>query len=347
MSKIAILHDRFMSVGGGEFVAQELSNLFNAPIYTAYFDNSLTEYFDVHPIEIGSKRLKRTPIGTALSAFDFEQLNLSEYDILISSGLLSRAYIPATDQITINYIHSPGRWLYDLHGFRIRKITSIVRPLVSVYAQWWRQWDLTVNNYIDYYIANSELIQSRIKRYLGRESQVIYPPIDTCKYHNNGDHGYYLFIGRLDNEKRILETVNGCIRAGVTLKIIGTGKLGSKIRKYPQIELLGNVSEQDKIEHLSKCKGVLYPAINEDFGMVPIEALASGKPFLCTDGGYPAMLVNKLNCGFVNHNIDYLASSIKQFNQMEFDSKYLQNQSKQFDISEFRRKFKQLVEDVQ
>lgn len=350
MSKIAILHDRFMSVGGGEFVAQELSNLFNAPIYTAYFDNSLTEYFNVHPIEIGSKRLKRTPIGTALSTFDFEQLDLSDYDIIISSGLLSRAYIPSADQITINYIHSPGRWLYDLHSFRIRKIPSIVRPLVSVYAQWWRQWDLTVNNYIDYYIANSELIQSRIKRYLGRESQVIYPPIDTGKYHNECDDGFYLFLSRLDHEKRALETIQACIDLDVSLIVIGTGKLEKQCRKISKghkINMLGNVSEQLKIELLSRCKGVIYPAINEDFGMVPIEALASGKPFLCTGGGYPAMLVNKFNCGFVNYNIDYLASSIKQFGRMEFDIEYLQKQSKQFDISEFKQKFKQLVGGVQ
>ena len=345
MSKIAILHDRFMSVGGGEFVAQELSNLFNAPIYTAYFENSLTEYFDVHPIEIGSKRLKRTPIGTALSTFDFEQLDLSDYDIIISSGLLSRAYIPATDQITINYIHSPSRWLYDLHGFRIRKIPSIVRPLVSVYAQWWRQWDLTVNNYIDYYIANSELIQSRIKRYLGRESQVIYPPIDTRKYHNNGDHGYYLFIGRLDNEKRILETVKGCIRAGVTLKIIGTGKLESKIKKYPEIKLLGNVSEQDKIEHLSKCKGVLYPAINEDFGMVPIEALASGKPYLSTLGGFPAILADEWG-GVVNKDIFNLSNSILEMDKHYYDPIILQSIAKRFDVSVFRKQFIKLIDGV-
>lgn len=350
MSKIAILHDRFMSIGGGEFVAQELSKLFNAPIYTAYFDNSLSQYFDVEPIEIGSKYLKKSPIGTALSIFDFEQLDLSEYDIIISSGLLSRGYIPTVDQIVINYIHSPGRWLYDLHRFRISKINQFIRPMVSVYAQWWRQWDLTVNNYIDHYIANSELVQSRIKRYLSRDSIVISPPIDTSKYQYCDNNGYYLFLSRLDDEKRVLETINAFIDINVELKVIGTGKLekqcGKLAQQHDNIELLGNVSENDKIEYLSKCTAVLYPAINEDFGMVPIEALASGKPFLSTDGSYPAMLIHKFNCGVVNYNIDYLASSILKLNTMKFNPKYLQNISEQFDLSIFKDKFKRLVNEV-
>ena len=359
--KIAVLHDRIPEqIGGGEYVATEIAKYLKAPLYTSYISKDAKEYtkeINVIPFKQEkylnswySKLIHREFIETALICFDFEQLDLSQYDLIFSSGVLSRSYIPTPEQHIINYMHSPPRWLYDIHKERMNML-SWWQPqiLAKFWSQWWRTWDLTVNNYIDKYLCNSEVTQKRIKRYFGRESEIIYPPIYTENYKWEDDCEYFLMINRLYPEKRVDVAIKAFQEmSDKELYIVGTGNNQyQKLAKgCKNIKFLGQVSETQKQILLANCSALISIPMAEDFGIVPIEAFASGKPVIGVKEGYTQYQIKPyINGLFVNRPTSLgLQKAINEFQRCDWDIEELQSFAKQYDISIFRRKIKEVVE---
>jgi len=262
--------------------------------------------------------------------------------ILITSGLTARAIITPDDVMHVHFNHSPARWLYDLAHFR-RKSKGWFKQhfLLPLAQEFFRIWDKSVDARVDYYFSNSPITQRRLWKYLKRESVVLHPPIEFNKYKCKEPEDFYLFIGRFWQEKRPEEAIKACIKANKRLVLIGGGGIEKQLRqKYGNHELIdikGFVSEADKIDLLSRCKALIYPCVAEDFGIVPIEALSSGRPFICSNDGYPPLLARESKGGIVaNPNVDELARAIEKVETKEFDVKQLREYAKRFDFEVFK-----------
>ena len=357
--KIAVLHDRFIEHGGGEYVSSEIAKALDAPLYTPYATeeaknlgencNIVTFKQDKYLNSLYGKLIHREVIETALICFDFEQLHLSEYDIIFSSGVLSRSYIPTPEQYVINYMHSPPRWLYDIHRERINMLKWYQPKLLAKFwCQWWRTWDLTVDRYIDKYITNSEVTQARIKRYFGRNSEVIYPPVYTEKYKWNDDDNYFLSVSRANPEKR-LDVVVSTFKnlPGEKLFVVGSGteKYKNLAKGCNNIKFLSNVSETQKQILLSNCSGLISIPMNEDFGIVPIEAFASGKPVIGVKEGFTRYQIKPyVNGLFVDSPTPLgLEKALKEFQRCCWDIKEIQDFAKKYDVREFRKRIRGVV----
>lgn len=214
-----------------------------------------------------------------------------------------------------------------------------------------RVWDNAIDARVDYYFVNSEIIQRRLWKYLKRDSEVLYPPINWSKYKCEESEDYILFLSRLEPEKRVIESIEACINAGQKVVVAGTGTLEKVIREkysnHPLVDVRGFIDEKEKIDLLSHCKALIFPAVAEDFGIVPIEALASGKPVIVDDSGFPPILLRKT--GFVENNgvlrifkggivskEVLLSSAVKVLDRYEWDSELLRRFAKQFDFEAFR-----------
>jgi len=306
-----------------------------------YLPNKLPKYENVIPI---SENVVLTPVISIE-----KESGRNTYDITVSGNHL----FTLANGLVVHNCHSPPRWLYDLWNFRRKRLSSIKRFIIDFIGEALRIWDYAVDTRVDYYFVNSEVIRFRLWKYLKRDSVVLYPPIEWNKYKCNESEDFILFLSRLEPEKRVEEAIEACIRAGQKIVVVGTGTLEKRIReKYGNnglVDVRGFVDEKEKIELLSSCKAVIFPAVAEDFGIVPIEALASGKPVIVDNTGFPPILLNKT--GFVEQNgvfkickggiitrgnVANLTTAVKLLDKYSWDSEYLRNFAKQFDFEYFK-----------
>jgi len=356
--KIAVFHWTFERIGGGEILASYLGKALNCKVYcigksklgfedvTPY----LPKYFRLFIRMMRKAEYLRNFEYMLWSSLDLEQID--DFDIIVTSGATPRAIVTPDYTMHVNYCHSPPRLLYDLWNFRRRVAKSSWRGFaINILGEWMRIWDYAVDARVDYYFVNSEIIKHRLKKYLKRDSEVLYPPIEWDKYKCNESEDFILFLSRLEPEKRVEVSIKACIRAGKRIVVVGTGNLESELRKkYGNnglVDIRGFVDEKEKIELLSRCKAVIFPAVAEDFGIVPVEALSSGKPVIVDDSGFPPILLKrtgivkdggviKLCRGGIITDVNHLCDAVKLVDRFEWDSEYLRDFAKQFDFSNFR-----------
>ena len=360
MKKVAILHDWFNGYGGAAYDIEQIALALKAPIYTTFAKNvSLNSSVEVIPFKqdkylnsFYSRFLQNMALQMLSIRSDFAKLDLDEYDVVISSGLQCRAYAPTKDQYTINYPRSPPRWLYDLHDFHMNAFGPIKRNFAEIYCERFKKWDLSVLNNIDLIVANSEVVQERIKRYWNRDSIVIYPPVETSKYRYGDDEGYYLSVGRLDPLKRIdliIETFKKL--KDYKVKIVGTGPEKRRLKELAKgcgnIEFCGFVDEKEKTELLGHCRGLIFTAMGEDFGLVPVEALASGKPVITVNEGYPPYMIKEgVNGIIVESNIRSFVEGIEKCERTAWDPSKIIDSGIRFDINNFIKQWRTLIGTV-
>jgi len=352
--KTAVFHWTFERIGGAEILASYLAKALNCKVYC--IGQSKLGFEDISyllpkPLRI-FKRVRSLEY-ILWSSVDIEQLG--DFDIIISSGATPRAIITPEYTMHINYLHSPPRWLYDLWNFRRRMIKSPIKRLfIDFIGEALRVWDYAVDARVDYYFVNSDVIKHRLWKYLKRDSVVLYPPIEVNKYKCNGSEDFILFLSRLEPEKRVEESIRACIETGNKIVVAGTGTLEKRIREkygnHPLVDIKGFIDEKEKIDLLSRCKAVIFPAVAEDFGIVPIEALASGKPVITAKTGFPPILLKRTGiiksgditvckAGIVaGDTVPELKRALELINKYEFDSDYLIGISRNFDFSFFKSK---------
>lgn len=223
-------------------------------------------------------------------------------DVLVTSGATTRAVITPADTLHVNYCHSPPRWFYDLYHDRKDSVAGILgRPLIRHL----RTRDVAIDPRVDRYLANSPIIERRLWKYYKRDAEVLYPPIDLDAYRNEGDDGFYLHLGRLDAEKGVPAVVEAFSESDLELVLAGgrgdvAGDVLAAVRDCPNIEYLGFVDEAEKRDLLARCRAVVFNGRNEDFGIVPVEANASGKPVLARNEGFPSVFVDDGENGYLH-----------------------------------------------
>jgi len=365
--KVGVFHWAFDFYGGGEYVAVSLAKALGLQkVYSLFSSGNrdgieivdVSEYLPLWARLFG----KITKRKRALEYWLWEMLpvtELGEFDVVLTSGVTPRSVLTPEDVLHINYCHSPPRWLWDLWEFRWKRAKNSLK--IFFFAELFRRTDIIVDSRVDYYFVNSELIKRRLWKYLKRDSEVLYPPIHTKKYHNKESEEFVLHMGRFDVEKQILPVIKACEKAGVNL--VMTGYKGTDKTAYDYalksdvVDFRGYVSEEEKIDLLSRCKAVIYNPINEDFGIIPTEAFASGKPVIVNHTGYPPLLVSRT--GYIENDgilkiyrggiitrgdENTIAKAIHLLDRFEFDADYLRSFAKQFDFSVFKVKLEMQLE---
>src|SRR6056297_1971252 len=216
---VAVLHDRFPGMGGGERFAVEAARVLDAPIFTTYVAGGTDLPGDVTVVPMEQSKYTRglsgrllewknegmNPLETLSVALDMTDAHpdLERYDVVLESAPLSKSYVPTVDQTVVHYPHSPPRWLYDSYRDRLGALDYPgVGFAVRGYAKLWRALDKEANDYVDRFVANSELVRDRIRRFYGEDAAVVYPPV-TGDWRDDGDDGYFVTWSRLVPEKRM------------------------------------------------------------------------------------------------------------------------------------------------
>lgn len=345
--KIALVHDSLTVPAGAEKVLAELHSLFpDAPIYAPlYKPEKFPEYKDAKIITSGLNRWRfarnHHQLMIPLLPYFMEQFDLSSYDVVISdSSAVAKGVLTRPETLHICYCHTPMRWAW-MPGLDKRASSSLLARLAAHYL---RIWDVSSVNRVDVWLANSKTIAQRINKYYNREAKVIYPPVTLPDHELNRTGGdYYLTVGRQipGNYKRTDLIIEAAIKAGVKLKVAGDGpllpKLQAMARGHKNIEILGRVSDEVRNELYAKCKAFVFAA-EEDFGIVPIEAMSYGKPVIAYSrgGAGETVIDRKTGLHFHEQTVDSLTLAIHEFRDMTFDPDLIVKHAQQFSAARFR-----------
>ena len=372
-SNIAIIHDWFIekSFGGSEKVTFIINDLFNKKYscpdifaLTSNIDNSKRKLFKENKIYtsfIQSLPFGKTNVQRYLPFLPYavEQFDLSKYDLVISSShAFAKGVLTSPNQLHISYVHTPMRYAWDqMHTYL--KTSSLSKygleiPLRFILYKL-REWDYYSSQRLDYVIANSNFTSKRIKKYWGLDCDVIHPPVDTRRFKYNESRGdYYLSVNRLVPNKRVDLLIRAFNRLNLPLIIIGDGPERLKLEKMSNsnIKFLRKISDSKVAKYMSKCKAFIYAGV-EDFGIAPVEAMASGSPVIAYGKGGLLDTINCLNQNkkekvpngllFKKQTFGDIVDTVNWFEDKKlwrkFKPKILHQYSQKFSIENFVSKF--------
>ncbi len=358
--KIALVHDYLASYGGAEKTLEAILEVFpEAPIYTGIYKpkNLPRTITDRQIIHTKSPLLKYlTKSLTFLMPMVFESYDLSEYDVILSdSACWAKGVITKPNQLHISYIHTPPRFLYHYSVESPKRFKWYYRPIVSVVDHSLRIWDYVAGQRPDKLIANSETTRARIKKYYRRDADLIHPPVElpTQKIKKNTlQRPYFCALGRLAAYKNFDKLVEAFNFLGFELLIMGDGPERKRLERQakPNIKFLGRVSDKQKYEVLANSLGLINPVQDEDWGIVPLEAMAVGKPVLAhRSGGARENITEGVTGAFFDSlELETLISAIRNFRKDieagKFNGKKIKTYVKQFSKERFKRELLQYIQ---
>ncbi len=347
--KVALVHDYLNQCGGAEIVLRWLHHLFpHAPVYTLIYDPELVppdfRGWDIRPV--GWSRFlpfKRKLYKYYLLIYPsmVEQIDLREYDLVISSAYLwAKGVITRSDTLHICYCHTPMRQAWELYFEYKQSYSKFIGKVIYPFAfNYLRLWDKVSADRVDYFIANSETVRRRINSFYRRDATVVYPPVEIADIVPTPDVGdYYLCLSRLVPYKRIDIAVKAFNQLGKRLIVAGGGPQIKYIRKLAQrnVEVLGFVPRDRKFELLTHAKALIFPG-EEDFGIVPVEAQAAGRPVIAYGkGGVTETVIDGVTGLFFHEPTpEALMDAVVRFEQMTFDSQLAVQNARKFGVQQF------------
>ena len=367
--KIALVHHWLPKMRGGERVLEAMCEMFpDSDIFTLVMTKSeISETIKKH--KITTSFIQKMPFGEKkyqfylpLMPIAVEQFDLREYDIVISSDAsVMKGVITRPDTLHISYCHSPIRYAWDLYHEYLNStgLGYIKRKLMPIVMNYIRNWDSNASQRVDYFISNSRHTANRIKKYYRRSSVVIYPPVDVDQFKKGIEKSdYYLFLGQLTPYKGAelaVETFNNLEKK---LIVIGSGERLSAVKKLAgdNVKVMGDCSRKEIIDFLSKARALIYPC-EEDFGIVPVEAQASGTPVIAYGRGGALETINGVFTGelptsentgiwFRNKSIEGLSEAIDWFESFEtvFSDEQICNYVKHFNKERYKTEMDEFIQ---
>lgn len=357
--KVAIVHDWLVNYGGAESVVEELLKIYpDATLYTLVYDKTrMPERFQKYKIK--TTYFQKFPFATKLYKSmltmmpkAFEALDLSEYDLIISScSSCSKGVLTKPSSVHICYCHTPTRYVWDMYYDYRSHAGLIKRMLMPGMIHKMRMWDRMAADRVDYFVSNSDFIGKRIKKFYRRESTTIYPGVHLNDYPvEDTPEDYYLVASRFVYYKRIDLAIQACNKLGRRLVIVGGGDEEKNLRKIagPTIEFKGRLSDDDLRKTYSHAKAFLFPG-EEDFGITPVEAQSAGVPVLAYGKGGALETVQDGRTGlfFDEQSAEALASCITRFESqgLSLTREQIKAEVQKFADSRFRKVFLSFVEN--
>jgi len=359
LSKIALVHDYFVQMGGAEKVVEAMHDSFpSSPVYTTVaLPRMLPDR--LRAADIRTSALQRLPAMDRrfrhyfmLYPFAVENFDLSQYDLIFSSSSgYAKGVRRKRNTIHVCYCHTPMRWVWRYEDYVAReRFGRGIKSLLPFCLWGLKKWDLRASQQPNYYIANSRLVAERIRKIYGREAFVIPPPIEVNRFHMSNDiEDYYLILSRLMPYKRIDLAIEACKRMNRRLIIIGDGPDRARLEKLAddRIEFLGRQPDQIVNYYAARCRALLFPG-EEDFGMAPLEANAAGRPVIAFRGGGAVETVEDGKTGlfFDQPNSRSLSTAIEQFEAMVWSQILLRRHAEKFDRNVFAFRVLQFLGSV-
>ena len=376
--KVALVHDYIKEYGGAERVLEVLCEIFpQAPIYTAFCAKNSQAYKHFKDKQIIASWVQFIPFFKSklysplrfLTPLIWGSFNFKKYDLVISSSswYIAKGFGARSQKspIEICYCHTPPRWLY---GYTTSVNFQKYWP-VKVYAliigHFLRLYDFKQAQKVDYFIANSKEVQSRIKKFYRRNATVIYPPVDLAgskwqvvnsKTNDNEPRAtshepYYFIVSRIVGAKGLELAVDAAIKSGFKKKIAGSpagyyfehDKLVKKAQN--KVEFLGQVSDEELVKLYKGAKGFLALSQDEDFGITPVESMLCGTPVIAFNGGgYKETVVDgKTGILFNDYSVGGLIEAVKKFESSKFSAEDCIEQAQKFSKERFKREIEEFV----
>ena len=328
----------------------------DAPIYTLVYDEKATggvfrgkeiQTSFIQKIPFSRKHHRAFPLLMPLAV---EQFDLSYFDVVISNAhSFAKGIITKPHTKHISYCMTPTRFLWDdSHRYVGEfKYSWPVKKLLPLFLNYLRIWDREAALRVDEFIANSKFVRERIKKYYNRDALVIYPPVDVNKYNiSNFQEDYFLMVGRMVPYKKFDLAIKVFNAIEKPLKIVGDGPERRKLEKIAgsNIEFLGLVSDYKMPDIYAKARALIFPQ-EEDFGLVPLEAMASGRPVIAYRGGGALETVadGKTGIFFDEQTEIDLVQAIGRFEYTDWDPIQIREQARKFDKPVFRKKILDLL----
>jgi glycosyltransferase involved in cell wall biosynthesis len=358
--RVAIVHYWWLSNRGGEAVVSALARMFpDADLFVHVCDEALVREtlgpgFRGRIVQSFIARLpgarrhyqKYLPLMPLAS----EQLDLSDYDLVLSSESgPAKGVITRPDALHICYCHSPMRYVWDMYHDYTRASGRIVRWLFPPIAHYLRLWDRASADRVDHFVANSGFIAARIRKLYRRDAAVVHPPVDVLAFDPGGPRGdHYLVLGQLVRYKRAELAVQAFNQLGLPLTVIGEGEQMRALQRLarPNVRLVGRQSFEAIRQQLQSCRALVFPGV-EDFGIVPVEAMAAGAPVIAYARGGACETVRDGVTGvwFHEQSVDALKAAVQRVESgvLRFDPQALHQHARSFDSARFVREMGALI----
>ncbi|MCD4668988.1 MAG: glycosyltransferase [Actinomycetia bacterium] len=358
--KLAIVHDYLNQYGGAERVIETLHELYpDAPIYASiYTPDTMPASFK--EMDIRTSFMQKLPFLEKFFKYylplyprAMESLNLSGYDVILSSSsAFAKGVRTEKGALHICYCYTPARFIWDYENYvKKEKLSKPVSVLLQLAIKRLRKWDLETISGVDCFIAISNNIRDKIRKFYNRDSDVIYPPVETSMFDiQKGAGDYFLIVSRLNSYKNLDLAVRAFNVVDLKLKIVGVGPFKKTLEKLAEgsnIEFLGKVTDEELIKLYGRCRALIFPG-EEDFGITPLEAQASGRPVIAyaRGGSLETIIDGKTGVLFKESNPGSIAEAIEQFIEIEdsFDKKIIRDNALRFSAEIFKEKIKTFID---
>ncbi|MBQ0040000.1 MAG: glycosyltransferase [Treponema sp.] len=365
--KVAIIHDWLVTYGGAERVVEQMLKMYpQADIFTLVYDESkMGKIFPKEKVHTSfvQKIPKATKLYTkflSLMPKAFESFDLTGYDLVIaSSSSCAKGVITSPNTAYVAYIHSPMRYAWDLYFDYFKRSGIITKIFMKRQMPAIRQWDYISSQRINTLVANSSYIKRRIKKFWNRDAKVVFPPVDTDRLSPNNlpPEDFYVVFSRFVPYKRVDLAIEACGKLGRKLVVIGGGSQEAELKelaskyKNTEIKFTGRISDEEVQDYLQRCRAMIFSA-EEDFGIIPLECQACGRPVIAfgKGGALETVVDNETGIFFDQQTEESLEKAILRFEELEakgtFKPQAAVSNAARFSSERFRMELQQIIDET-
>lgn len=357
--RVALIHFWMTEARGGEKVLEALCELFpHADIFTHLINRDVfRDLASKHKIE--TSFIQRLPLArraiqcyVPLMPLALEQFDLRDYDLVISSESgPAKGVLVGEDCLHLCYCHSPMRYIWNKYPEYVRWTPTLLSWPMRLAAHYLRLVDYASAARVDYFVASSTAVAKRIQKYYRRPSHIVFPPVDVSLFSPAEEEGYYLYCGKLTAYKRPDLAVDCFNALGLPLKIIGDGELSRTLKKRAKgnIQFLGRVDDTVVRANMARCRALIFPG-EEDFGIVPVEAMAAGRPVIAyaRGGALDTVVDGVTGILFEEPSVEGLSAAIRRFEAVKdrFNQEAIICHATAFDKRHFMERMTRLIREA-
>ena len=356
--KVALVHDWLNQLGGAEDVLEALVDLYpQRPLYTSlYWREEMPDHWrewDIRTAFIDKLPFshKKQQLYFPLYPFAFEQFDLRKYDVVVSnkSGFC-HGIITGPETVHICYCLTPTRYVWRYHQYAEQEnLSRLTRLGLLPFLTFLRQWDRLAADRVDHFIAISQEVRRRIAKVYRRDSTIIYPPVDTSRFEPaNKVDDYYLFVGRLVPYRRLDILIEAFNKLGRPLLIAGSGRDRERLEALagPTVQFLGYVPDADLPDLVAHCRAFMFPG-EEDFGIAPIQAMATGRPVIAYAAGGALDTIKHGESGYLFHEqtADHIIKAVEAVDEMPVATAVIRQHALQYDTAVFKQKMQAFINE--
>ncbi len=355
--KTAIVHDFLMQMGGAEKVVEVFHDMYpDAPVYTSAYDAQAMparyRQWDIRTSFIQKLWMKQKTHRMAILLYPiaFESFDLSQYDLVLSSSsAFAKGVITQPHTTHVCYKHTPMRYAWATRDYmQNEKVGGTLRSLLVPGMHYLRMWDSVSASRVDRYVANSTIVSQRIRKFYGRDCDLVYPPVDISRFDISPVvEDYYVVVSRFVPYKRLDLAVDAFTKLGKPLKVIGSGRQMNelKARAGKNVEFLGRVNDETTARTMAQARGFIMPG-EEDFGIAPVEANACGRPVIAyaAGGALDTQRDGVTGVLFAEQTVAALCAAVQRAETIEWDSNLIRANARRFETAVFRRNMEAVIE---